>query len=732
MTYYYYPENNHYFEAPHEHRKTEEAVDIDGAINAPRLLQPSRSQSNYMFTEYITKEPQEPIDKFLQRAKPSTTPSLRATWIGVQNPTYKVSRDTQAETSALREAKELLGQYEYQQKKRLFLKETLLRQSNGSQIGLHSRIITPTILESQLYNVAKRYNLVRGRWVIQCKPRNVDAIWSRVAKMTYTKQLGISAKVSTRNPHTDAFIISIYGADFDNLEDVARIFRVLKQDVDVEPLFLKAEFFDLLGIMSERNKYNIKPKKYTASNFEALIEVTSGAKANLGNFLRRQNNASVENKSTPLAGRARAMSFNSSSSSRRPQSMYGLAPVNENEAIGSTSTSSNASQDFSGPDLVVLPSASTPLVSSRVPMRNGVRRQRTGVYNRVITNDMPLAINTAEERLAKAKEHFAKCKGKEYVGHAKKVHTVSWNSDGRRLASGSVDKMVRIWTPEKGTDVRNSIRLEGHTDSVDQVKWDPTHIDRLATASCDKTVRIWDQRTGKCTATIETNGENINICWSPDGSHIAVGNKACDTFNHYVQFSCNFSCQDDQLSFIDTRTYTIENTIKYDVEVNEIAWSKTGDHFFLSTGHGNVRVLDYPSMKLVRTLRAHTASCYCLDRDPKGRYLATGSADALMTLWDLRDWTCIRTFGELDYPVRTISFSYDGEFLASASEDLSIEISHVDSGKSVHKIACHASMNVVAWHPSKYLLAYAGDEEARDPKTKRMEHAGNIRIFGFT
>ncbi len=37
--------------------------------------------------------------------------------------------------------------------------------------------------------------------------------------------------------------------------------------------------------------------------------------------------------------------------------------------------------------------------------------------------------------------------------------------------------------------------LTGHSDSVDQLCWDPTNAERLATASLDKTVKLWDTRS---------------------------------------------------------------------------------------------------------------------------------------------------------------------------------------------------------------------------------------------
>lgn len=222
--------------------------------------------------------------------------------------------------------------------------------------------------------------------------------------------------------------------------------------------------------------------------------------------------------------------------------------------------------------------------------------------------------------LEESTAYFSTCITKDFFGHKKKVHSVAWNSTGKKLASGSVDQTAHIWNFEgtMGTvkKKRNllvfiifhflklqakDIELKGHTDSVDQLCWDPINVERLATASSDKTVRFWDTKSGKCIQTIVTTGENINIAWSPDGNHIAVGNK------------------DDQLSIVDTKKNKIIKTTKFPFEVNEISWNNDGNLFFLTTGIGTVEVLKYPDLKTIMKLQAHTANIYCIDFDPTGK-----------------------------------------------------------------------------------------------------------------
>mmetsp|Transcript_17002 Transcript_17002/g.51437 ORF Transcript_17002/g.51437 Transcript_17002/m.51437 type:complete len:273 (+) Transcript_17002:250-1068(+) len=237
----------------------------------------------------------------------------------------------------------------------------------------------------------------------------------------------------------------------------------------------------------------------------------------------------------------------------------------------------------------------------------------------------------------------------------------------------------------------------------------------LAPLTHSQQVRIWDARTSKCVQAIETRGENINIRWSPDGQHIAVGDK------------------EDNISLIETRKGKALKNIKFPHEVNEMAWDHSGRLFFLTTGSGAVNVFRYSDvltpgeLEPALTLVGHTANCYCIEFDPSGDHFAVGGADALVSLWNTKELVCVATFSNLEWPVRTISFSCDSAYIASGSEDPLVDVSHVQTGKQAYAIPCKAPSNTVAWHPTKMLLAYAGDD-----KDKMGRDEGSLRIFGFS
>ncbi len=58
----------------------------------------------------------------------------------------------------------------------------------------------------------------------------------------------------------------------------------------------------------------------------------------------------------------------------------------------------------------------------------------------------------------------------------------------------------------------------------------------------------------------------------------------------------------------------------------------------------SVLVCSYPELKPIQSINAHPSNCICIKFDPTGKYFATGSADALVSLWDVEELVCVRCF----------------------------------------------------------------------------------------
>jgi len=138
----------------------------------------------------------------------------------------------------------------------------------------------------------------------------------------------------------------------------------------------------------------------------------------------------------------------------------------------------------------------------------------------------------------------------------------------------------------------------------------------------------------------------------------------------------------------------------------------------VTTGEGRIKILSYPDFEPVFytgcepvapfALNGHTSSCYSVEMQPTARFLATGGSDSIIALWDTTDWHCQRTLIDMVGPVRSISFSFDGSYIVGGSDEgPGLEIAHTETGEYVHSIKTAGPSPMVAWHPSRYCLAYA-------------------------
>jgi WD40 repeat protein len=73
-------------------------------------------------------------------------------------------------------------------------------------------------------------------------------------------------------------------------------------------------------------------------------------------------------------------------------------------------------------------------------------------------------------------------------GHTSRVECLTYSPDGRRLATGSNDRTIKLWDTTTGEEV---FTLRGHTAGVLCVAFSPDGR-RIASGGWDRTVRVWD------------------------------------------------------------------------------------------------------------------------------------------------------------------------------------------------------------------------------------------------
>lgn len=100
------------------------------------------------------------------------------------------------------------------------------------------------------------------------------------------------------------------------------------------------------------------------------------------------------------------------------------------------------------------------------------------------------------------------------------IRSVCFSPDGKFLATGAEDKLIRIWDL---STKRIVMTLQGHEQDIYSLDYFPSG-DKLVSGSGDRTVRIWDLRTGQCSLTLSIEDGVTTVAVSPgEGKFIAAG-----------------------------------------------------------------------------------------------------------------------------------------------------------------------------------------------------------------
>jgi WD40 repeat protein len=277
-------------------------------------------------------------------------------------------------------------------------------------------------------------------------------------------------------------------------------------------------------------------------------------------------------------------------------------------------------------------------------------------------------------------------------------------SDGRRLAAGCGDHAVRVWEVESGRLLRT---LSGHTAQVECVAYHPEG-DRLATCSFDGTVRLWDLSSGRCVRTLAGHQGSVHaIAFSPDGRALAFGGWDCT------------------LRVWDASTGRPVAAMTSPSKVLSVAFHPGGRRIASSHDDPAIRLWDRESGRNVSTLFGHADGVLAIAFSANGRRLVSGSLDSTVRLWDTDSAANLLTLHGHATPVTKVAFRPDGRQIASAGLGPAVHLWDANHHQHTLELPGHEGRVLdVAFSPDGRRIASASSD-----RSVRISDAADGRVL---
>ena len=229
------------------------------------------------------------------------------------------------------------------------------------------------------------------------------------------------------------------------------------------------------------------------------------------------------------------------------------------------------------------------------------------------------------------------------------VYSVSWSPDGRELAASTLKGEVVVFDADKGT---LATKVQNHVDGCYSVKWHRKDRNVIASAGADKQLVICTP-SGQKSKTMIHPGGCFGVDWDPFNDwRLAVSCQ--DGFVYVWNLGSSFNVdQVHTVSDVDTKPKGCKILSGHMAKTFNVAWNPLVRNL-LASGSDDKTVRVWNVGPKEEASASSTSSCTRILRGHKSRVrglrwhtevpwlLVSGSWDATLRLWDVRDGTCLQ------------------------------------------------------------------------------------------